>query len=291
MTDLRTVALPHRTYRALVRGAFLGIGPWSGRVVSVHPGALNIVREDGLLVSLVAAAGSMTAMSILAASVFEHTQLAGQSLQALVGRPAVCRHASLLISGLAPITLPLGEAWSGAVRPESVRLVSGEKALLAAKALSLNGKPGGLLGVLSTGHFQNAYVKQAMRALAMGRPAALVGLGPGMTPAGDDFLAGVLLAGSAGLSRESVAPDIDISRIEASLPGTTPAGRTLLWLALRGSFPSYLCVFVERLAGATAENEIAEAVDSACSHGETSGTDSLAGFCWMMRERPGFTVA
>jgi hypothetical protein len=155
----------------------------------------------------------------------------------------------------------------------------GKKSLLVEQTLAQKGNTAGLLGVLFPAAVQSICARQAIRVLAAGRLAELVGLGPGMTPAGDDFLAGALLAG------------INTAEIDAALPGTTPAGRTLLWTALRGSFPFYLCSFMERLAGAVSEEEIVEAVNAACSQGETSGTDALVGFCWMMRKRRESTVA
>ena len=276
-----------QTHRARALGEFAGIGPWSGRVFSAHAGALNLLREDGLLVSVVAEEGSMTAMSILAASVFEPSRPAGSDLQVLTGRPAELRGARLLVSGLAPIELPRGRTWRGRLRRGVGEGVSAENVLLAERALARGGKPGGLLGALFGGDPLNPYEGQALRALSAGRPESLVGLGPGMTPAGDDFLAGALLAGSAGLVHEPSGSGIDARAIEAALSGTTPAGRTLLWLALRGSFPSYLCSFVESLAEAAREKEVGEAVRSACCRGETSGTDSLVGFFLAVRGRLG----
>ncbi len=277
------------THLARAVGEYAGRGPWSGRATSAHAGALNLLREDGLLVSVVAAEASMTAMSVLAPSVFEPKSLAGldlAGLSGLVGSPAELRGKRLLIQGLSPIRLTSGRIWRGRVHGNMGKPVTAEKALTAERALARSGRPGGLLGVLSSGAPRSPFVERALSALAAGRLEMLVGLGPGMTPAGDDFLAGALLAGRAGLNRglsglagrASFDRGIDAKAIEAALPGTTPAGRTLLWLALRGSFPSYLCAFMEGLAAAGTEPEIEKAVRTACLHGETSGTDALTGF-------------
>ncbi len=261
------------THQARAVGEYAGKGPWSGRVASTHAGARNLLREDGLLVSVVAAEAFMTAMSVLAPSVFEPKSLSG-----LVGSPAELQGKRLLITGLAPIRLTGGKIWRGRVRCNTGKSVPAEKALRAERALARSGKPGGLLGVLSSGAPRGPFVERALSALAADRPELLVGLGPGMTPAGDDLLAGALLAGRVGLNRGLSGPRIDAQAIEAALPGTTPAGRTLLWLALRGSFPSYLCSFMEELATAVTDTEIDKAVRAACLHGETSGTDALTGF-------------
>jgi hypothetical protein len=52
-------------------GALTGTGPWAGRVLSVHPRAINILREDGLMVSVLADRAAMSAMGILARTLFE----------------------------------------------------------------------------------------------------------------------------------------------------------------------------------------------------------------------------
>jgi hypothetical protein len=260
-------------YPARAVGEYAEKGSWSGRVVTAHDGALNLLREDGLLVSVVAEESFMTAMSVFAPTVFDARNLAD-----VVGRPAELQGSRLLLSGLSPIELRRAKTWRGHVQGNAGKAVPAEKVLLAEHALARLGKPGGLLGVLSSRAPSGPFAAQALRALGAGRPELLVGLGPGMTPAGDDFLAGVLLAGRADFTFGVSGPRIDAKAIEAALPGTAPAGRTLLWLALRGSFPSYLCSFMEGLAGAETEKELEKAVRAACSHGETSGTDALAGF-------------
>jgi hypothetical protein len=263
-------------YLARAVGEYAEKGPWSGRVVSAHHGALNLLREDGLLFSVVAEEAFMTAMSVLAPTLFGPNSLAG--LEDLVGRPAELRGSRLLICGHTPIELAEAKTWLGLVQGNAGKAIPAEKTLLAERALVRLGKPGGLLGVLSSGAPSGPFAAQALRALDADRPELLVGLGPGMTPAGDDFLAGALLAGRSGLNLGVSGPRIDAKAIEAALPGTASAGRTLLWLALRGSFPSYLCSFMKGLMGAGTKKEIENTVRAACSHGETSGTDALAGF-------------
>jgi len=263
-------------HRALAFGDYLATDAWAGTVVSAHAPAINILREDGLLVSVVTAERSMTAMSVLVGSAFEHPSGADDA-PALLGRPAQWGHGRLLVRGHASISLVQARIWTGSVDPVG-RRIPAERLLLLEHAVADCGKPGGLLGVLLPGAAQDHAVQFARKVLAEGRPDRLVGLGPGMTPAGDDFLAGALLAGALGLG--AGLQGMDPGRIEAALPGTTPAGRTLLWLALRKSFPSYLRSFVAAVADAPLHEEVAAAVRAACSHGETSGTDAVAGFCF-----------
>ena len=112
------------------------------------------------------------------------------------------------------------------------------------------------------------------KSLEEGRPEELVGSGPGLTPAGDDFLTGAILASDASVV-------LDRARLERVLPGTTPHGRTLLWMALQGRFPAYLVDFIDTVTGNDVSfGAISRAVQAACAHGGMSGTDALAGFCW-----------
>jgi hypothetical protein len=247
-----------RHVRALARGDLVGTGPWTGRVLSAHPRALNILRADGLVVSVVADSSSMSAMGVLVPRL-PAEQPGPQAAVVMEG-------ATLRIFPLVALDCAKAAAWEGkadraAVLGMSFSLV----AALQANLMSL-GNPGGLLGVL--GGEGTVFSDRARSALESGRPEELVGLGPGLTPAGDDFLMGVMLA----------YPGFDCSRLEGALQGTTPAGRTLLSMAMQGRFPAYLLQFVGTVASGSVDVE--EAVRTACAHGETSGTDALAGFCW-----------
>jgi hypothetical protein len=103
--------------------------------------------------------------------------------------------------------------------------------------------------------------------------SSLIGLGPGFTPSGDDFLAGVMLyealSGINLINRES---------IEGKLFRTTAGGKTLLMLALRNSFPFYLKQFAESIC--ISDFSPKAVIRKVIMHGSTSGSDSLAGFLW-----------
>jgi hypothetical protein len=247
--------------RARLRGAFVP-DALRGRVVSRHERALNMEEEgSGLLVSLLLDAADMTGMGVVVA---------------------------LLPEGLGPgdgVCMTWGEtpAWDGRLAPggRPRRRVLG----WLREALALHGVRGGLVDLLSRSD-GDAFCQRAREVLAsasLEEPdtlrglEAFVGLGPGFTPSGDDFLTGALLAerwlGGRG-------PLLDRGAIGAALARTTPGGRTLLWLALRDSYPAYLLRFVERARAASTRRNVEEAVREAADHGETSGTDALAGLLW-----------
>ena len=143
----------------------------------------------------------------------------------------------------------------------------------------------GFVSLLARGKAPNdgdAFVRRARTRLAAAPDAgpkslsAIIGLGPGMTPAGDDFISGVLLAQSiihrAGLSER------DGKTVLGALNRTTPAGASLLRLATADLPPAYQCAIVEALAVGDCD----AAVDRAREHGASSGLDALSGLLWAM---------
>jgi len=252
------------------RGSLIGDGNWDALVHSLYANVVNLLREDGLIVSLLADAEAMTPMGVLVPRLFV-TPLP----DSIVGRSVKCRESVIVIDGVATIDLSRSQPWEGTLDEAVIQRIPAVRVSPLREALLAHGKTGGLLGVLD-GKPGNPFVETARAALSDGRHDALVGLGPGLTPAGDDFLTGALMASAAHVGRE---------RIEAALPGTSPFGRTLVWMALRGSFPAYLRAFVETIARADSIPDVEDPVRAACSHGETSGTDALTGFCWAMKRK------
>jgi len=106
---------------------------------------------------------------------------------------------------------------------------------------------------------------------------ALIGRGAGTTPAGDDFLVGMLaciwsMQGQcAPLIRalRAMAPELETL--------TTTTGATYLRAATRGEFGSHLLVWVRALPQVSRARALALA-ERVASHGATSGYDALTGF-------------
>ncbi|MFM9370500.1 DUF2877 domain-containing protein [Streptomyces sp. Da 82-17] len=112
---------------------------------------------------------------------------------------------------------------------------------------------------------------------------ALLGLGPGLTPAGDDFLTGLALLSAldgSGLGPFAAA----LGRVLAQHPGrTTLLSATTLREALSGRVRAPLVDVLHALAATRGHGE-AQAVDiirspvrRALAHGHTSGADTLSG--------------
>jgi len=104
---------------------------------------------------------------------------------------------------------------------------------------------------------------------------SLVGLGPGLTPSGDDALCGFMLgrrlSGGAGIADEAVR------RVAADAAGlTTDVSSVQLALASRGRFGESLLDVAEALAGGFTP-QLRAAVARCLSQGATSGADGLLG--------------
>ena len=111
---------------------------------------------------------------------------------------------------------------------------------------------------------------------------ALTGLGPGLTPTGDDLLVGLaamsqrLVGGGLVEARAAVA----FSTALAGLPAgeTTPAAHRLVQNASKGRFPSVLASAVEMIGNPNADPESLETLTvRLASTGAHSGADLLAG--------------
>ena len=105
----------------------------------------------------------------------------------------------------------------------------------------------------------------------------LAGLGGGLTPAGDDFLAGAMLW--AWLAHPAPRPFCHLV-LEAAAPHTTILSAALLRAAARGECSAPWHRLLAALAKG-GEARLARAVQAVRAYGHTSGSDALAGFLWL----------
>lgn len=106
---------------------------------------------------------------------------------------------------------------------------------------------------------------------------ALVGLGPGLTPSGDDAICGFLLG--RGLAGARSRADAAVARVAASAWGrTSDVSAQFLSLAARGRHGEALLGVAEALLSGGGGGVLA-AVDRCLAQGATSGADALLGLC------------
>ena len=103
--------------------------------------------------------------------------------------------------------------------------------------------------------------------------AGLIGLGPGLTPSGDDALVGIEAALHALDSPAAGFLALGVVDVEDR---TTALAATLLHHAAAGEFAERLHVLLRALLGSDDET-ITTAIDRAAAWGATSGTDCLLG--------------
>jgi hypothetical protein len=108
----------------------------------------------------------------------------------------------------------------------------------------------------------------------------LAGLGKGLTPAGDDFLNGVMLwAWLAHPTPHRLCQQI----VELAVPRTTNLSAGFLRAAANGECNAPWHHLLSALASGP-ESHLESALQQVLAHGATSGADTLAGFLWMERE-------
>jgi hypothetical protein len=262
---------------------------------SVFARACNIETQTGELVTLLGAGlGNIPHGIRLAGPVapFESWVTPGQS--------AILENSTICVAN-ARITVYLSGAvvWRGTVA--AVSMESCSKALSTAlhdlRAMLSNHAPGAGFGpwcgsrVGARSPIDRAFANRVLHALpplaratarrdAAGVAAAatqLVGLGPGLTPSGDDFLVGFL---AALRSRASFDRGIGamLRALEDFLPPllvrTNAISRQMLGDAAQGFFAERL---VEVTAVIAAGGEVGEAAARALSCGHSSGADTLCG--------------
>ncbi len=114
----------------------------------------------------------------------------------------------------------------------------------------------------------------------------LVGMGPGMTPSGDDFLVGFFAAHQMFCS--ALVEEVGLSQCRDELithayACTTPVSAELIHCALDGYFSENLYEVVQSLAKIGTGPPVQHAIQSFLGWGSTSGTDTLAGLAFGLR--------
>jgi len=272
-----------------------------GQVISIHQGAVNILSSGDLLVSLVADLSAMTALSIYLPAMFQD-ELRGKRQwpeKIRAGLEAERQGDKLYLSDMV-ISLDFRNTWEGRLSPTDVAGFTEQNINYLEEALLVSEIEEGFIALHKSVPEGDFFVRKAQKILAglsiTGKPlllgglSRLVGLGIGLTPSGDDFIAGALLGErirqllNANDQEDSPFPAIDRAEINGVLSKTSYSGRSLLWLALQGSFPHYLIKAARGLAGAACLDDMELVVRSAVLHGETSGSDAISGLLWYLRQ-------
>ena len=121
-------------------------------------------------------------------------------------------------------------------------------------------------------------------ALLLAGAEPLLGLGPGLTPSGDDFLAGFL--GTAVLALPHAAPrlrEVGAQVLRLAEARTTLLSRAFLAHALDGALAPPVDALAAAILSAAPRETVARAARAASGLGHTSGMDMLAGMVVALR--------
>jgi hypothetical protein len=292
-TELRAISIS-RGVIDMLRDA-----PFRGRVVGVFTHACTLASADGRVIGVVGTDAGDGPLNVVLDAKDVEAIVVLDGVQA--GTPATMHEAGLWI-GPVHITLQEARVWEplpewGELRARAGQIVRHLPALQAVAVAAaptgslltlLDDKPEAARGGqdLGAGDTFAARVYRAGQALRAGwagdadlreAAAGLAGLGGGLTPAGDDFLAGVMLW--AWLAH----PDAErwCSRLaKAAAPRTTTLAAALLRAAARGECSHAWQALLNALAAGGPER-LATAVRDVLAYGSTSGGDMLAGFLWL----------
>jgi len=292
VTQARLDRSPEEQVFPTLVGVLVPLLTGRGTAVSVYSSAVNVLHNQGLLVSFVEETRAMTTLSVCVPALFRNPKkrLAPGDWVRFEGIRLVTADFEVLLQGR--------PNWQGTLMGKHVKGWSESKVSLLKEALLKKGKDGGFLGLLRREKTDNPFVEKAREGLRHKALSSLVGLGPGSTPSGDDFITGVLLGEEtlrllpaeepkavAGNQKTVIPSRLEKKTLWAALSRTNDAGKTLLWQALQAHFPAYLIEMLQSVSDAERPEEVAMAVESSVRCGETSGTDALTGFLLFMEGR------
>ena len=265
---------------ALTAGIGAGAGPFRGQVHSVFTRACNITRAaGGLLALVVREVGAVPrGFQLATPPAFSFLDIVRR------GQAVACRGGILRIEG-SPLSVELRPArpWRSALPGLALDLGGGNVARAWAVAWSKLVETQGedVLPRQAAGPI--AALLRATRALrgkdAATAAAGLIGLGTGLTPAGDDFLIGFLagLWRTAGCDPARRAFLADVGAAIAATTATNAISRGFLEAAAEGEVSEPLAVLADRLAHGAAPEEVRAAVRAALAVGASSGAAGALG--------------
>jgi uncharacterized protein DUF2877 len=266
-----------------------------GRVVSVHRAAVYVAlepRRDLLVIAIDDVGGVPGGLLVDGVTDLRTTRIAPGM--------AITRSGAALAVPDAGLTIALAGArvWSPLLPPAArltgnPRSVAGGLAatVVTARALAGEHASAGGLGPILRGDARpgDPWLRTAREridrqrwafaagdlASILGEAVELIGLGPGLTPSGDDYLVG-LLAGLDAAGHRS-RPALATAIVHAAPSLTTWIGAASLAHAARGGYTERLHDVLVAITAGGDDERLATAIERAMGYGATSGADTLVG--------------
>ncbi|TAK10724.1 MAG: DUF2877 domain-containing protein [Anaerolineae bacterium] len=252
------------------------------RVLHVFRPACNLVNTEGRVLSLVSPKlGNGPFAAVLDYDDFEH-DISAESRVMMQGDRLVLGHLEMYFGGA--VNWNPRPDWDTLSKTMRAHTRSGYtqsiEALLAAEAPSdslaalLFGSSDSPNGSIA-GRARSGIEELSEETTRLTGAETLAGLGPGLTPAGDDFLVGFMLA--AWYCNPNSAEDFCQPLAAAAAPRTTTLSRAWLGATARGQAGEPWHRFLDTLSGEN-EADVIAAARAILPTGHTSGADALAGF-------------
>ncbi len=243
---------------------------WS--ILSHHHHACNLLADDGTLVALVSEAPGNGPFHIVAPQA---------RFDGLAPRQSIKWRARQIELAHFAVDLQMVQRWNPQLPPLHPPITSAQltpyRALATMRSTLYSGSPSVTTRAQQGIQRLCQGVMQADNEMLQQGTIALAGLGPGLTPAGDDFLVGFLMAltkegnGQEKLSRAC--------RLIANYAAATTTQLSARWLecAGEGHFGEEWHQLV-RAINSGIDGQIAQAMTRILNTGATSGADALCGF-------------
>jgi Protein of unknown function (DUF2877) len=258
---------------------FLRAVSWEGQIAAVFHTSLLFTAPDGSLLHLHAGPHLVSPFSLridagCARGLHQMPLVQGMPVRKIGSILDIARRLHLRLDDITYYQSPRQIA--GEVDPEAIRI--------GRQTLHIHGRTGGVdrlpaARTLITAMQQELATSKVGQSLEATR--RLVGLGPGLTPSGDDFLVGCL----SGLRlirqheqavfqllerwRDALLPEIDAR--------TTRVGAAFIRYALHGAFAEVLDQAALSLVAPAQPPVVQSAVGRLLAQGETSGSDTTRG--------------
>lgn len=294
VTSMRVRSLDRLAQQGLDRG-----GPWT--VHSVFGDACNLAGPDGDLLGIVTAAGGNAPATLVLAQ--DGLRKAFSTLVS-PGEPARRSRDVLLIGQRLRLELSGAGLWTPAPIVRTVPVPEIQRRLTVVAEIGEASAPAGGLAPLlpdalaladgfdgspHTGNAHDLVVDRARLLLGSlasairerrwsdtGAPArALSGLGPGLTPAGDDLLAGLALGLKAGVG--TLPPEFAAALTDAGVGRTTDLAVARVRHAAAGHPDERVHQLLAALVMERSSDALPAAVRALLEYGHSSGADTLVG--------------
>jgi hypothetical protein len=253
---------------------------WQGSIAAVFHNSLLCATSDGRLIHLHTGPRLLSPFSLRLAGDFanvlrEAPIVPGMPVRKTNGAVEISAHLLLRLDDVSYYQSP-GHLVAN-IEPDALGI--------ARHLLRAHGRPGGFdqmpaaPGLVTAIQYALA-ARHAPQLLAAARQ--LIGLGPGLTPSGDDFLVGYL-RGLWLLDWKDPGVSYVLSRVREALLGdldvrTTRVGAEFIRYAIDGAFGEVLDQAALSLLAPSHPPALQSALGQLLAQGETSGTDTTLGF-------------